>query len=42
MTAQPKNVLLGWLRERGQVILAGNREYFDCIDFVPPPAALLA
>ena len=36
MTAQPKNVLLGWLRERGQVILAGNREYFDCIDFVPP------
>lgn len=36
MTAQPKDVLLGWLRGRGQVILAGNREYFDCIDFMPP------
>lgn len=36
MTVQPKDVLLGWLRERGQVILTGNREYFDCIDFVPP------
>jgi len=29
-------VLLQWLRTRGRVTLAGNREYFDCVEYVPP------
>lgn len=36
MEPAPREVLLGWLRERGRAVLAGNREYFDCLDFVPP------
>jgi hypothetical protein len=32
----PRDVVLGLLRNRGRVMLEGNREYFDGIDYVPP------